>query len=67
MKFGVKTLLIKECANCRTQWVGENFSAEIGTQINFTKIRVTFCPACAEEFADEIDRPTYHRQGNRIK
>lgn len=65
MKFGVKTLAIKECLGCRSQWVAENFSADVGNQINFTKITVTYCPICAEDFAQEIDRPTYRRDGGK--
>ncbi|MEE8113309.1 MAG: hypothetical protein V3T23_03035 [Nitrososphaerales archaeon] len=52
---------------CKTTWSSEHERLEPGDQVNIEKVRIQYCPACAEGFAAESERPTYHRPGKRIK
>ena len=58
--FQVKTIIIKECYNCRSTWVSEKVTLEAGDNVNLTgKIRIAYCPACADDFAPEAQRSVY--------
>ena len=66
-KFPIKTISIKQCKRCDSQWITEKVSLEVHDQINIAIIKISYCPNCAEGWASEIDRPTYERTGKRIK
>lgn len=65
--FPIKTISLRQCNRCKTTWSSERERLEPGDQINIVMVKITYCPACAEDFAAEIDRPMYERTGKRIK
>jgi hypothetical protein len=65
--FVIKTISLRVCRRCRTAWSGEDVQLEQADQINIMRVTIAYCPACAEDFAAETDRPTYNRVGKRIK
>lgn len=49
-------------------WSSEREQLEPGDQINIVMVKIAYCPHCAEDFAEETDRPTYERRsGKRIR
>ncbi len=65
--FQIKTISIKECGYCQSKWSGEKITLNLHDKIDFIVVKIAYCPACAEDFASEIDRPTYRREGKRIR
>ena len=65
--FPIKTLAVKVCRRCKTTWCDETVKLEAHDQINLTKVTIAYCPVCADSMAAETDRPTYRREGKRIK
>ena len=61
----IKTISLKQCRRCKTTWSSEREKLEPGDQINIVPITIAYCPACADGFAEEIDRPTYERRTNK--
>ena len=62
-----KSLQIRECRRCGSIWNTERIILEINDKIDLIKIKIAYCPACADSFASEVDRPTYHRTGKKIQ
>ena len=68
MDFKIVTITLRKCARCNSTWTTERAVLEPGTKINLDgQIKIAYCPACAEGFAAEIDRPTYNRTGKKIR
>lgn len=59
--FPIKTITLRQCRRCKTTWNSEREKLEPGDQINIAIIRIAYCPSCADDFAAEIDQPTYDR------
>lgn len=67
MEFTTKTVHIRQCRRCKSTWTGERIELEIQERIEFVTVIVAHCPACSDNFAKEIDRPTYNRTGKKLR
>ena len=65
MDWPIKTIALRECRRCKTKWSSDREKLEPGDQINIMIVSIAYCPACAEDFGSEIDRPTYRRAEKR--
>ena len=66
--FPIKTITTKKCRRCKTVWADDKERIEPGDQLNFVEVKIAYCPACADSFAAESERPTYERRtGKRIR
>ena len=65
--FPIKTIALKQCARCKTQWSTERITLEPHEQVNQVIVKIAYCPACAESFAAETDRATYNRTGKKLR
>ena len=66
--FPIKTISLRQCRRCNETWNSESEKLEPGDKINIVIVKIAYCPACAEDFSAEIDRPTYRREsGKRIR
>jgi len=63
----VVTISIKECSRCGQIWSADRITIEPHDKLNVMKVRIAYCPECAEGFASETDRFGYRRTGKRIK
>lgn len=66
--FIVKTIQTRQCRRCNAVWAAEDVDLRVQDQIQFVTITIGHCPICSENFAKEVDRPSYRRVPNkRIK
>lgn len=64
----IKTVATKKCRRCKAVWADDKERLEPGDQLNFVEVKIAYCPACADSFAAESERPTYERRtGKRIR
>ncbi len=65
--YQIKTIPLRKCRRCGNTWSSEHDKLEPGDQINIVIVKIAYCPSCSDSFAEETDRPTYRREGKRIK
>lgn len=63
--YQTKTLALRECRRCKTTWSDERAMIEIGDHIDIIKVKIAYCPACAEGYGAKSERPTYERRAIR--
>lgn len=67
MDYQIKTIPLRKCRRCATTWSSEHEKLEPGDQVHIVIFTIAYCPSCADDFAEETDRPTYRRAGKRIR